>query len=85
MNDVLKDYRMMKINKSILCQSLGDDIHNAVVDHPLCIRNIDVSNAILSGLQICFIFWIKRQILLSASLKSLKHWMKMVLAFLMGK
>lgn len=52
MNDFLTDYRMMKINKSILCQSLGDDIHNAVVEHPLCIRNIDVINAIelvLSG------------------------------------
>lgn len=52
MNDVLNDYRLMKIGKSALCKKLGGDIYNTAVDCPLCIRADDVSNAIefvLSG------------------------------------
>lgn len=52
MNDVLNDYRLMKIGKSVLCKKLGGDIYNAAADRPLCIRAADVSNAIervLSG------------------------------------
>lgn len=52
MKDILNDFRLMKIGKSALCQILGEDIHNAAVDQPLCVRAVDVSNAlelVLSG------------------------------------
>lgn len=52
MNNILNDYRQMKIDRSTLSQNLGGDIHNAKVDRPVCVRAADVSNAIelvLSG------------------------------------